>query len=217
MKRIFLSGTGFTMVELLLAALFSLMVMASLYGFFREQLFTLLSQEVKIATLEEARGALDMMVRELRNAGSWATGTLPPGCQRIVAATATSIHIQADLDGQLVSGVPSCNSATGEDLTYELSSATFTCPGTIIRRKGSATDPGQCLVANVVVPSGSSFLTYYDASGNALPPPITGSNLNNIKRVKITFAVQVQNPNPYSRSANPNIASTLSSSVEFRN
>jgi len=184
-----------------------MIVMATLYGFFREQLFNLLSQEAKTATLEDARGALDLMVHELRNAGSWATGTAPTGCQRIVTATATSIHIQADLDGQLVNGVPNCNSTTGEDVTYDLSGATSTCPGSIIRRNGD------CLVANVVTPTVSLF-TYFDSNNTQLAasPPV-----GNIKRVKVTFGVQVQNPNPSARAANPYVASTLSSSAEFRN
>ena len=207
LQRRLQSSKGFTTAELLVAALFGMIVMATLYGFFREQLFNLLSQEAKTATLEDARGALDLMVHELRNAGSWATGTAPTGCQRIVTATATSIHIQADLDGQLVNGVPNCNSTTGEDVTYDLSGATSTCPGSIIRRNGD------CLVANVVTPTVSLF-TYFDSNNTQLTasPPV-----GNIKRVKITFGVQVQNPNPNARAANPYVTSTLSSSVEFRN
>ncbi len=208
LRRRLQSSKGFTTAELLVAALFGMIVIATLYGFFRDQLFNLLSQEAKTATLEDARGALDLMVHELRNAGSWATeGTAPTGCQRIVTATATSIHIQADLDGQLVNGVPNCNSATGEDVTYDLSSATFTCPGSIIRRNGD------CLVANVVTPTVSLF-TYFDSNNTQLAasPPV-----GNIKRVKITFGVQVQNPNPNARAANPYVRSTLSSSAEFRN
>ena len=199
----FLAGKknqGFTMTELIVASLFAVMVMATLYSFYRGQLYHLLSQEAKTATLEDARGALDLMVRELRNAGAWSAGTQPPGCSRIVSATATSIQIQADLDGQLVGGVPNCNSMTGEDVTYQLS-------GSTIRRNG----PTNPLVSNVVIPSGSSFLSYYKADGS----PTT--DLSAIKRVRITLSIQLPNPNPNARSANPNISTTLSSGVEFRN
>lgn len=197
------NSKGFTTAELLVAALFGMIVVATLYGFYTEQLYNLISQETKTATLEDARGSLDMMVRELRNAGSWGTGTAPSGCSRVKAATATSIQIQADLDSN-----GNCSSATGEDVTYDLSTATSTCPGSIIRRNSN------CLVANVVIPTGSSLFTYYNSSNTDLGPSPT---VTSIKRVKITFAVQVQNPNPNSRSANPNVTSTLSSSVEFRN
>ena len=212
MKRLCWDKRGFTTAELLVAALFGMIVIATLYGFYREQLFNLLSQETKTATLEDARGALDMMVHELRNAGSWGTGTKPATCSRIVQATATIIQIQADLngDGDCHNSVPETDTdETGEDVTYDLSStATSTCPGSNIIRRND-----DCLVANVVIP-GSSLFTYYDSSNTQLAasPPVS-----DIKRIKITFGVQVQNPNPYSRSANPNVTSTLSSSVEFRN
>lgn len=209
---IFGDGRGFTMAELLVAALFALIVVGTLYGFYRQQLLTLHSEEVRTATLEDTRGALDIMVRELRNAGAWTSGSQPGGCQRIVTAIDAAIRTQADLNGD-----GDCDSATsaetGEDVTYELASATSTCPGKIIRRKGSGIDPGQCLVANVVIPAGSSFLTYYDTAGAVLTPPI--ADFNAIRRVKITFAVEVANPHPDVGGAL--LASTLSSSVEFRN
>lgn len=222
-KSIFADGRGFTTTELLVASLFALVVLATLYGFYRDQLYHFLSQETKTATLEDARGAMDMMVRELRNAGAWTSGVQPGGCQKIVAAMDTAIRIQADLDGD-----DNCTGATGEDVTYELSGATSTCPGTIIRRRGSAIDPGQCFVANVLIPSGNSFLTYYPSGTNPAPycfstgNPVgcsgdLAANLANIKRIKITFAVQLTNPNPNARAANPNISTTLSSSVQLRN
>ena len=67
MKRSFSDRRGFTITELLLAAVFSLIVMGTLYGFYRDQLFQLLYQEIKTATLEDARGALDIMVRDRRD------------------------------------------------------------------------------------------------------------------------------------------------------
>ena len=225
MKRIFWDRRGFTLAELLIAALFGLIVIASLYGFFRDQLFNLLSQETKTATRQDVRGALDIMVRELRNAGAFPvpipttdTTCIKDGSDnpfRLVPDTtnANSIQIQADLDGN-----GNC-SATGEKVTYALrSTSTPACPAPSITRNT------QCLVANVVTPTGSLF-TYYPAGTD--PPPFcfsTGNptgcsedlaaNLDDIKRVKITFAVQVNNPNP---KVGGTISSTLSSSVGFRN
>ena len=198
MKRIFKDNSGFTLVEVLVAVFFGLIVMAAEYSFFREQLFSLLTQEIKTATLQDARGALDIMIPELRNAGSWATGTAPAGCSRVVTATSTLIRVQADLDAN-----GDCSSAAGEDVSYDLASATSTCPGSIIRRNG------ECLVANVVLPG--ALFTYYDST-NAL---LSGTpSVGDIKRVQIAFAVQTSNPNP---RINGDITSTLSSSVGFRN
>lgn len=210
MKRILRDDRrGFTTAELLVAALFGMIVMATLYGFYREQLFQLLAQEHKTATLEDARGALDMMVRDLRNAGSWGSGTQPGSCLRVYSASSTSIRIQADLDGN-----GDCSSATGEDVTYDLSSATSTCPGSNIIRRAAFGATGSCLIPNVVIPSGSTFFTYYNSSGTDLGSSPT---LTSIKRVKITFSAQVAEPTPEGKAAGRNITSTVSSSVEFRN
>ncbi|MDP2604214.1 MAG: hypothetical protein Q8S00_16735, partial [Deltaproteobacteria bacterium] len=69
---------GATLVESLVSLLLGTVMITGLYGFFRSELFHHLSQEAKTATLEDARGALDIIVQDLRNAGSWGTGTAPP-------------------------------------------------------------------------------------------------------------------------------------------
>jgi len=223
MKRSFSDRRGFTITELLLAAVFSLIVMGTLYGFYRDQLFQLLYQEIKTATLEDARGALDIMVRELRNAGSWATGTAPAGCSRIVTATPTEINIQADLNGDADCDGNLTPDETGEDVTYTLFTESAAC--STIRRSASAISTGAALVGycsitnpatnvNVTVPTGSLLFTYYDSEGNPLAP---SPPVDDIKRIKITFSVRETNPNPRTRSSNAYVTSTLSSSVLLRN
>jgi len=199
MSRIFWERGGFTVTELLVSMLFAGIVVATLYGFFRGQLFTLISQETKTATLEDARGGLNLMARELRNAGAWN----PAGCSRILTATAIEIHVQADVDED-----DDCDdAASGEDVTYALSAGTSTCPGSRITRNG------ECLVANVVIPAGNNFMTYYSAASTT-PLGFPISDLTTIKRVKITFSVQETNPSP---TVGGIISSTLSTSVLFRN
>lgn len=222
------------MAELLVAALFGLIVMATLYGFFREQMFNLLSQETKTATLEDARGALDIMVRELRNAGSFPVTTdascLKDGSnnpKRVVAASSTSVQIQSDTQSASGGDPDGKCTATGESVTYTYVStanpATDPCPGKRITRNEN------CLVANVVIPSGSNdILTYYPSGTNPAPYCFSAgnpagcsgdlaANLANIKRIKITFAVQVAEPTPEGKAAGRNITSTISSNAEFRN
>jgi hypothetical protein len=225
MKRIFWDSRGSTVTEQLMVALFGLIVMGTLYGFYREQLFNLLSQEAKTATLEDARGALDIMVRDLRNAGSWGAGMVPSEkdssedpkniddpnndadsvCNRVYAATNKLIHVQMDLngDGDCMDTEPA---EKRENIKYELTGPTKTCPGlNIIRRNDD------CLVANVETPLPEKLFTYYDSNHGDL-----GDNpsLESIKQIKITFTVQVSNPNPKIGGI---VTSTLSSSVEFRN
>ena len=224
MSRIFWERGGFTVTELLVSMLFAGIVVATLYGFFRDQLFILLSQETKTATLEDARGGLNLMARELRNAGAWGVdGTAPAesnpaiddpnndadtDCNRVYAATKTLVIVQMDLNGD---GNCTDNSSTDliETVKYELADPTSsTCPGTKIINRNS-----DCLVANVVTPLGTDKLfSYYDSSNYDLGD--NPSLLANIKRIKITFRVQEINPNP---NVGGNISSTLSTSVVLRN
>ena len=209
MDRILRDKRGFTVAELLVAALFGMIVIATLYGFFRDQLYFLVAQETKTATLEDARGALDMMVRELSNAGSFPLPANYPttrpandddvnNCKRVVSASATSIRIQADLNGD-----GDC-ADDNEDVTYTYNSTS----GTISRN--SNTSP---VVSNVVA---SNFLTYYVAGSTTTVTP-SSTNINAIKRVKITFAIQVADQTPEGKAAGRNITSTLYSNVDFRN
>jgi type II secretory pathway component PulJ len=202
------------MVALLLGSV----MITSLYGYFRSSLYQLLSIETKTATLEDARGALDIMLRDLKNAGSWGRGSAPAEiggaddpdhdadtvCNRVYAATASMIHIQMDLNDN--GNCADTDPERRENIRYELTGPTSTCSGTnIIRRNGD------CLVANVVLPIAGKLFTYFDADGTDLGnTPARDS----IKRVRIAFAVQVKNPDP---RLSGNLASTLSSSVQLRN
>jgi Tfp pilus assembly protein PilW len=207
---------GVTLIEQLAALLLGTIVIASLYEFYRAELFRTISQEAKTSTLEDARGALDIMVRDLRNAGSWATGSAPPErggvddpnndtdtkCNRVYAASGGMIHVQMDLNGN-----DSCADAEPrENIRYELTGPTSTCPGTTIIRRN-----GDCLVANVTAVSAGKLFTYYDVTGADLgdtPSPVA------IKRIRIAFAVQVKNPDP---RVGGNMTSTLSTSIDLRN
>ncbi len=196
-------------------ALGSLMI-AALYGYFRSNLYQQLALETKIATLADARGALDIMLRDLRHAGSWGSGSVPSEiggsddpdgdadsvCNRVYAATSTLIHIQMDLNGD----GDCADTDPRESIRYELTGPTSTCPGpNIIRRNGD------CLDANIVVPTAGKLFAYFDGDGTDLGS-IPAQDA--IKRVRIAFAVQVKNPDP---RVTGNLTSTLSGSVELRN
>ena len=207
---------GVTFIEQMVGLMLGSVLITSLYGYFRSNLYQQLSIETKTATLEDARGALDIMLRDLKNAGSWESGSAPAEiggaddpdhdadtvCNRVYAATASMIHVQMSLNdnGNCADVDPR------ENIRYELTGPTATCPGAqIIRRNGD------CLVANVVPSSVGKLFTYYDADGNDLgnAPPVAA-----IRLVRIAFAVQGKNPDP---RVGGNLTSMLSSSVEFRN
>ena len=212
----FINPRGVTFVEQMIGLMLGSVLIASLYGYFRSNLYQQLSLERKIATLEDARGALDIMLRDLRHAGSWGSGSVPSEtasaddpdgdvdtvCNRVYAATPSQIHIQMDLNGD----GDCADTDPRESIRYELTGPTATCPGTSIIRRN-----GDCLVANVVLTTPGKLFAYFDADGADLgETPM----LDSIKRVRIAFAVQVNNPDPRSVGK---LASALSSSVELRN
>jgi type II secretory pathway component PulJ len=216
MVRRFHTNYGVTLIEQMVALLLGSVMITSLYGYFRSNLYQFIAIEAKTGTLEDVRGALDIMLRDLKNAGSWGSGSAPAEiggaddpdddadsvCNRVYAATASMIHVQMDLNGN-----GNCaDNEPRENIRYELTGPTSTCPGArIIRRNGD------CLVANVTPESAGKLFSYYDTDGNDLgnAPPAAA-----IKRVRIAFAVQVKNPDP---RLGGNLTSTLSNSIEFRN
>ncbi len=216
MLAILSKNDGATLIEQLMSLLLGAIMIVGIYGFYRAQLFHTLAQETKTATLEDARGALDIIARDLKNAGAWVDG-VPPAetgtaddpdndsdslCNRIYAATASKLHVQMDLNGNGTCA----DSDPRENVRYELTGPTSTCSGTkIIRRNGD------CLVANVTTRLTGRLFTYFDAAGNdlgATPPLAT------IKRIRVAFAVRAKNPDAQSRTY---IASELSTSVDLRN
>lgn len=216
MAQSLIEQDGVTLIEQVVSLLLGSVLITSLYAYFRAELYRTVSVESKTATLEDARGALDIILRDLMNAGSWPSGVAPletgvaddPDhdadivCNRVYAASPSAIHIQMDLNGN-----GNCTDTDPrENIRYELTNPTATCPGPqIIRRNGD------CLVANVVPGLPDKLFTYYDANGADL-----GANpaRDAIKRVKIAFSVQVKNPDPNGAG---NLSSTVLSSVEFRN
>jgi type II secretory pathway component PulJ len=207
---------GATLVEQLAALLLGTVIITSLFGFYRAELFQLLAQETRMTTLEDARGVMDIISRDLKLAGSWGTGSAPPEtglgddrdgdedsvCNRIYAATERIIEIQMDLNGN-----GNCaDLEPRENIRYELGGPTSTCPGiTVIRRNGD------CLVAHATAPSSGKLFRYYDENGLELSgsPPLAA-----IKRIGISFSIGMKHQDS---KTGGNIASALSNSVELRN
>jgi type II secretory pathway component PulJ len=211
-----LDNRGATLIEQLASLLIGSILITALYGYFRSELYHSLALEAKTATLEDSRGALDIMARDLKEAGSWGSGSVPSElggaddpnhdadtvCNRVYAASASLIHVQMDLNGN-----GNCSDIDPrENIRYELTGPTSTCAGPYILRRN-----GDCLVANVVPAVAGKIFTFYDSNGVDLgnTPP-----LGAIRRVRIAFSVQVKNPDPRLAGS---VTSALSTSVEFRN
>lgn len=207
---------GATLLENMIALVLGSIMMIALYAYFRSETYHALLVETQTAVLEDSRGALDMMLRDLKNAGSWGNGAVPAEtgfgddpaydadtlCNRIYAAAPTLIHIQMDLNGN-----GTCADLDPrENIRYELGSPTTACPGNrVIRRNGD------CLVANVVPPFSNKIFTFLDRNGADLG---NAPNLEAIKRIRIEFAVQAKHPDP---RRSHSVTSSLSSSIELPN
>ena len=207
---------GATLIEQLSALMRGTIIITALFGFYRSELFHLLAQETRMATLEDARGAMDIISRDLKLAGSWGTGSAPSetglgddpdadddsACNRIYRASERVIQIQMDLNGN-----GNCaDLEPRENIRYELGAATTNCPGrTVIRRNGD------CLVAYVTTPNSGKLFKYYDENGLLLSdtPPLAA-----IKRIVISFSVGMKETD---FKTGASLGSALSSSVELRN
>jgi hypothetical protein len=147
------SQSGFTIAEMMVSAMLSLMVLGSVYGVFRAQSHTVKGQESRMEAQEYGLSSVDMMVREIRNTGYF-PGALCNATGGVVAATATTFGFVYDADGN-----GAC-AGTDEAVTYQVAA------GDITRTANGVT---QALTnANVTA---FQFIYYPQQIGNVRPPP----------------------------------------------
>jgi len=171
--------SGFTIAELLVSSALSMMVLAGVYTVFRSQTHTVKVQERHMEAHEYALNAIDLMVREIRNAGYFPTGS-PCGnvgnTAGVVFASPTAIRFVYDSNGDGV-----CE----EDITY-----TFTA-GNMTRTYNGTTET--LTDGNVT----GFTLTYFpqQTSGTApsaltCNPSCNGTELAQIQKITIAITVQ---------------------------
>jgi prepilin-type N-terminal cleavage/methylation domain-containing protein len=164
--------SGFTLIEVLMTMGLSLFVLASIGGVFRAQTHTIKGQESRMEAHEYALTVIDVMVREIRNAGYF-PNTACDATGGIVSATATSINFRYDKNGD--------GACSGDDEVI-----TFAFASSNVTRNGEALSD-----SNV---TGAQF-TYYpqQTSGTAATPfsaPVSSANFTAIAKVTISLTVQ---------------------------
>lgn len=163
-RRCLRSGEeGFTLVELLVSILVSMIVLAAISATFVLQNKSYARQEQVVDVQENARAALQLMTKELLMAGYDPTGKAGAG---IEAADANTVRFTMDLDeNEDVTG-------SSEDITYALD----TTDNQVTRQVGSGTPQ----------PIGESIqalsFKYFDSDDNEL----TGVPLNSSDREEVT-------------------------------
>ena len=191
---------GFTIVELLVSILLTSIIMTAVYSVYRVQTHSAKVQESRLEAQEYARSVLDMMVREIRNAGYAPTGA---ACAVVAAASAQSLQFLYDANADGDCGDPD------EDITYTF--ATTGCSGGLgnVTRNGSDNPLTNCNVTT------SFSLSYFKQDGTALTSlPLSAADLLTIQRVLITLTVQSLKPDTEFGSQ---LTVTMTSNADLRN
>lgn len=197
--------SGFTLVELLIAIVIGLVIMAAIYGAMIMAQKTSANLGRKTVTQQDSRAVLDFMASEIRMASlsrtalmaTWSDFTaLPVGCvapvpanKGIQVATPTTLAVAMDL-GPLVSAGPppvylarKIGDASNEYIVYSYDGVdtinrSVDCgPATAIL---GGTAPDSNVRNTVAIP----LFQYFDRNDLPLPAPV---NIPLIRRIKITI------------------------------
>jgi type IV pilus assembly protein PilW len=164
---------GFTLTELIVALGIGMVVMAAVTTTFMAQARFYNAQEQINAMQQNARGALDVITRELKMAGYKPNGGTFEG----VTYGTTQILIQADLDS---SGTINTSSTADEQITYVYDSSN----NQKTRKRGTGT-------AEVLADNIPAFtFSYYDANGASTTTSV------NIRQVKVNITAKTAKPDP---------------------
>lgn len=174
-------AAGFTIVELLVVVVLASFLGITALNLFRIQTRFFRNENRGVELDQNLRTGLDLMVRELRNAGMkeplLAYGTEPG----VLVADSQQVRFTTDFhsttdpnggsDGDALDG--------NEDVEY-----TWTASDSTLRRRtqGSAGDSGAQPLAELVT---RLRLQYFDEDGNALASPVTGAGLGAIRRIHV--------------------------------
>ena len=164
---------GFTLVELLVSMGIGMVILAAVTTTFMSQTRIYNAQEQINEMQQNARGALDIISREVKMAGYKPSG----GGFNGVTYSTTQLMVQADLDS---SGAISTGSTANEQITYAYDSANQR----ITRAVGSGS--AQVLAEHIT----AFTFGYLDSDGNATTISA------NIRQVSISITAITAKPDP---------------------
>ncbi len=198
MKNVTWNNRGFTLVEIMIALVVSMVLIAGMYASYRLQQRTQATQDQLVEMQQNLRAAITWLERDIRKAGydknqtTRATSCDAGGTGSAVApgihtADATTLGFSMDLD---TSG--DC-AGSGENLTYNL----YTAVDGI--RKLSRQNPGTNEAVADNFDAIEYFYTLKDGSQTTTPGSL---QLSDIRSVKISLLGRCKNPTPgYDNSA----------------
>jgi type IV pilus assembly protein PilW len=171
--------TGFTLTELMVATAIGMVVLSAVTTTFMAQARFYNAQEQINEMQQNARGALDVITRELKMAGYKPNGGTFDG----VTYSVSQLMIQADLDGN---GGISTSSSANEQITYAYDSTNKR----ITRKMGTGTV--EALADNIT----AFTFSYLNSSG------ATTTTSSSIRQVAITITAVTAKPDPNYSSNN---------------
>lgn len=181
MEKKFLNLTqGFTIVELLVALVVSLLALGTIYSTFLNQHKSYVVQEETAVMNQNLRIALFYMQREIRMAGCDPTGKADA---KIIAANATSINFTEDVRGSLAKSDPDGDTNdANENIIYCLKA------NNLVKNTGGG---NQMVVQNIdaldfVYLDGSSPPNVLNPGGSSVPI----KSLDKIRSVEVTLVAR---------------------------
>jgi type IV pilus assembly protein PilW len=182
--------SGFTLVELLIAMLISLLLLSAISAAFISQRKAYDVQEQINEMVQNARAAMDMISREVRMAGYDPSGAMQktdPAYADFVGIPydTSQLEVVADLNGDGETDGATSDDDANEDVVYKFYDSTDpNYPNQIKRKTGNGYF--QPFAENI---QAFSF-AYLDSSGN--PTATTG----NIRQIRITIKARTSKPDP---------------------
>jgi len=174
-------ASGFTLMELLVAMSIGLVVLGAVAKTFTVQSRQNTAEEQISQMQQNARAALDLMVREIQMAKYDPAGTAFPAGTYGVTYSASQLEIKADVFDE--NGTISTSSGSVEDIIYARDAAS----NYITRKLGSGS-------AEIVADNITDFtFNYYDANGSAVT---SSANSGNIRKVTLSITARTAKPDP---------------------
>ncbi len=197
------------MIELLVTVLLSSIVMGAIYSVYRVQTHSMKVQENRMEAQEYARSVLDLMVREIRNAGYDPIGCTEVAGIAVAGAQTLQFRFDANADGDCAD--------LDEDITYGFDATG--CPSgfaNITRDDANDAIAAQPITdCNISDEAGKFSLAYYQMdTTTAFATPVSAANRLITHRVFVTITVESKNPNS---EFGGQLISTMTSNINLHN
>jgi type IV pilus assembly protein PilW len=173
-------SSGFTLMELLVSMSIGLVVLAALAKTFTVQSRQNSAEEQISQMQQNARAALDLMVREIQMAKYNPAGSAFSSAYGVTYSS-SQLEIKADVDGN---GSIDTSSGSVEDIIYAYDNANLR-----ITRKLGSSGTAEIVADNITV----FTFSYYDAAGSAVT---SSANSANIRKVTVSITARTGKPDP---------------------